>query len=50
MRDDVIIGSPSMIMVPAQPHRDVPILSNDSLKSDAILAFAERPLMAINGH
>ena len=35
---------------PLQRHRDVPILSNDSLKTDSILAFAERQLLAINGH
>ncbi len=33
-----------------QRHRNVPILYNDSPKADAILAFAECPLLANNGH
>ncbi len=34
---------------PLQRHRNVPILSSDSLKTVSILAFAERLLLAING-
>ncbi len=33
-------------MAPSQSHRDVPIQSNDSFKTDTILAFAERLLLA----
>ncbi len=40
---DVVDGSP-------QRHRSVTILSNGNLKTDAILAFAERLLLANNGH
>ena len=35
---------------PFQRRRDVPNLSNDSLNTDATLAFAERLLLAINRH
>ena len=33
-----------------QRHRNVPIRDSDGPKAGVILAFAERQLMAINGH
>jgi len=40
---DAVDGSP-------QRHRNVPKRNRDSLITGAILAFAERLLLAINGH
>ncbi len=49
---EVIVECPVLMRrtAPLQRHRDVPILSNDSLKTNVILVFAERLLLAINGH
>ena len=35
---------------PSQPHRDVPIRNIYGPTASYILAFAERLLLAINGH
>ena len=40
---DAVDGSP-------QRHRNMPNRNSDSLTTVAILAFAERLLLAINGH